>query len=607
MLIVDALALVAGSAFSDRIVGAVVIVPALLVGVIVAIACLSADLVQTAQADRVDLLGAHDRRAVSVPRARVSARAAGWRRPRSIVLQVIPLVAAGSAARPAGAVPRPRRVLAALVITTALLLVLVGVLVWYGTPTCSAAGGALHPRPVPDAGHDDRGRLRVAAEGGPRAGRPARARAATARLGRRRRPASPASARDTRYRVDRQHRRTVGRGRRVHDGAALDRRADHARLVRRLRVGERARVRSRPARGGRRSARSFLSAGDNAYLLAAPPFLNRAIFDPLHALLGEAPMVAALGEHDLAYRDGAAVISALHLPGHQYTVQYGPVQVVVLGLEADASALRYASKTLGNCRAPCPVRFVLTHRPISADNPIMPLLRRRHVAAILAGHLHRYERHVRAGVLEFTIGTGGEGPRRRGQHPGRHPTRSVSFLAYGFLRIGIDRRADQLPVHRRAGPGAGRGKPDGDPIVEVVEAILMQLIRNGGETTPGPAEWFTGVVHIDPIAAVGDASRIGAASVHFTPGARTAWHTHPHGQTIWVTEGVACASAAEVTSRSSAQETAVFFEPGEDHWHGAASTRFMSHVAMQQADGDGNVVTWGDHVTDAEYALAPPG
>ena len=180
----------------------------------------------------------------------------------------------------------------------------------------------------------------------------------------------------------------------------------------------------------------FLSAGDNAYLLAAPPFLDRAIFRPLHALLAEAPAVAALGEHDLAYRDGAAVISALHLPGHQYSVQYGPVQVVVLGLEADASALDYARKTLGRCSGPCPVRFVLTHRPISANNPIMPLLRQRHVAAILAGHLHRYERHVRGGVLQFTVGTGGEGA-GNAAYTLATPDAIVSFIAYGYLRIGI--------------------------------------------------------------------------------------------------------------------------------------------------------------------------
>jgi hypothetical protein len=180
----------------------------------------------------------------------------------------------------------------------------------------------------------------------------------------------------------------------------------------------------------------FLSGGDNAYLLAAPPFLDRAIFRPLHDLLAEAPAVVALGEHDLAYRDGAALISALDLPGHHYSVQYGPVQVVVLGLQSDPSALAYATKTLGRCRGPCPVRFVLIHRPIAANDPIMPLLRRRHVAAILAAHLHRYERHVRAGVLEFTIGTGGEGP---GARLATLPTPDalVSFIAYGYLRIGI--------------------------------------------------------------------------------------------------------------------------------------------------------------------------
>src|SRR5205085_3305310 len=90
----------------------------------------------------------------------------------------------------------------------------------------------------------------------------------------------------------------------------------------------------------------FLSSGDNAYLLAAPPLLDRAIFAPLHDLLAEAPAIVALGEHDLAWNDGAAVISALHLPGHHYAIQYGPVQVVVLGLRADASARVYAARAL---------------------------------------------------------------------------------------------------------------------------------------------------------------------------------------------------------------------------------------------------------------------
>jgi hypothetical protein len=180
----------------------------------------------------------------------------------------------------------------------------------------------------------------------------------------------------------------------------------------------------------------FLSAGDNAYLLAAPPLLDRAIFDPLRPLLAEAMPVVALGEHDLAWDDGSAVISALHLPGHHYAVQYGPVQVVVLGLEADRSALPYARRTVGRCATPCPVRFVLTHRPIDGANPILPLLRDRGVSAILAAHLHRYERHVRGGVLQFTLGTGGEGA-GGAQFTRATPDAVVSFLAYGFLQIRI--------------------------------------------------------------------------------------------------------------------------------------------------------------------------
>ena len=235
--------------------------------------------------------------------------------------------------------------------------------------------------------------------------------------------------------MDSQHRWPFGCGRRIHDRTAL---ARHPITL--VSFGDYGSGNAHEYAVGRLAAAQdpalFLSSGDNAYLLAIPPLLNRAIFDPLRDLLGEAPMVAALGEHDLAYRDGAAVISALHLPGHQYSAQYGPVQVVVLGLQADSSALAYAAKSLGVCRRSCPVRFVLTHRPIAADNPIMPLLRRRHVAAILAGHLHRYERHVRAGVLQFTVGTGGEGPGNEANTLAT-PDAIVSFLAYGFLRIGI--------------------------------------------------------------------------------------------------------------------------------------------------------------------------
>jgi quercetin dioxygenase-like cupin family protein len=134
----------------------------------------------------------------------------------------------------------------------------------------------------------------------------------------------------------------------------------------------------------------------------------------------------------------------------------------------------------------------------------------------------------------------------------------------------------------------------------------MQITRNTSETGRGSSDWFTGDVYIDTIAAPSNESRIGSASVHFTPGARTTWHTHPHGQTIWVTEGIGLCQRRGGPLEVIRAGDRVFFEPGEDHWHGAAPTRFMTHIAMQQADDEGKVVTWGDHVTDEEYAAASP-
>ena len=88
-----------------------------------------------------------------------------------------------------------------------------------------------------------------------------------------------------------------------------------------------------------------------------------------------------------------------------------------------------------------------------------------------------------------------------------------------------------------------------------------------------------------------------AASVHFTPGARTAWHTHPFGQNIYVTEGVGRCQRRGGPVEVIRPGDRVFFEPGEDHWHGAAPNRFMTHLAMQEVDDQGSLVTWGEHVT----------
>ncbi len=134
----------------------------------------------------------------------------------------------------------------------------------------------------------------------------------------------------------------------------------------------------------------------------------------------------------------------------------------------------------------------------------------------------------------------------------------------------------------------------------------MQITKNSTNTNAGPSDWFTGAVFIDTVAAPSHGSRLAASSVHFTPGARTAWHTHPHGQTIWVTEGVGLCQRRGGPIAVIRPGDRVFFEPGEEHWHGAAPTRFMTHLALQQVDDQGSAVTWGTHVSDAEYGAAPP-
>jgi quercetin dioxygenase-like cupin family protein len=132
----------------------------------------------------------------------------------------------------------------------------------------------------------------------------------------------------------------------------------------------------------------------------------------------------------------------------------------------------------------------------------------------------------------------------------------------------------------------------------------MQITRNGGETVAGPAEWFTGSVFIDSVAKPSGASRVNASSVHFTPGARTAWHTHPNGQTIYVVDGVGRCQKRGGPVETIRPGDSVFFEPGEEHWHGAAPDRFMTHFAILDVDDDGHPATWGEHVSDDEYGAA---
>jgi quercetin dioxygenase-like cupin family protein len=132
----------------------------------------------------------------------------------------------------------------------------------------------------------------------------------------------------------------------------------------------------------------------------------------------------------------------------------------------------------------------------------------------------------------------------------------------------------------------------------------LEITRSTSATAKGPAEWFTGDVYIDAVAAPAPPWHTAAAWVHFTPGARTAWHTHPLGQTIFVTEGVGLCQREGGPIEEIRPGDRVFFEPGENHWHGAAPDRFMAHIAMQETDESGSAVTWGTHVTDDEYGAA---
>jgi quercetin dioxygenase-like cupin family protein len=130
----------------------------------------------------------------------------------------------------------------------------------------------------------------------------------------------------------------------------------------------------------------------------------------------------------------------------------------------------------------------------------------------------------------------------------------------------------------------------------------MQITRDGLDTMVGPEDWFAGGVHIDVIATPTPPSRILAGIVRFAPGARTAWHTHPVGQTVFVTEGVGLVQREGGPVEEVRPGDRIFFEPGENHWHGAGPGRFHTQIAFDEADDAGNHNAWGRHVTDEEYA-----
>jgi quercetin dioxygenase-like cupin family protein len=130
----------------------------------------------------------------------------------------------------------------------------------------------------------------------------------------------------------------------------------------------------------------------------------------------------------------------------------------------------------------------------------------------------------------------------------------------------------------------------------------MDIFRAGSRPSgKGPEEYFTGTVRIDPLFSPPDPARVSGALVTFEPGARTAWHTHPFGQTLIVTAGCGWAQRAGSPVETIRPGDVVWFAPGEKHWHGASATTAMSHIAIAEKL-NGSPVDWLEKVSDEEYA-----
>ena len=133
----------------------------------------------------------------------------------------------------------------------------------------------------------------------------------------------------------------------------------------------------------------------------------------------------------------------------------------------------------------------------------------------------------------------------------------------------------------------------------------MKITRSGTQpSAKGPDDWFTGTVRIDPLFAMTPPARAASAAVTFEPGARTAWHTHPLGQTLIVTFGRGWAQREGGPIEEIRAGDVIWFEAGEKHWHGASATTAMQHIAIQESL-DGRAVDWMERVTDAQYSPGP--
>lgn len=179
-----------------------------------------------------------------------------------------------------------------------------------------------------------------------------------------------------------------------------------------------------------------VTAGDNSYLVAAEPLLDRNIFRPLGDVMRNAPMYVCVGDHDTFFPGPGAIERAFDLPaGGRFEHRHGPIQLVVLGDKPnEPEAIELARSSL---REPGPsVRFVICHRPLKPGDAILPVLREGRVTAVFSGHLHRYERRVVDGIHAFTVGTGGKGPGAL-EFTKATPGAAVSLLDIGALMVDV--------------------------------------------------------------------------------------------------------------------------------------------------------------------------
>ena len=137
----------------------------------------------------------------------------------------------------------------------------------------------------------------------------------------------------------------------------------------------------------------------------------------------------------------------------------------------------------------------------------------------------------------------------------------------------------------------------------------MKITRSSteGATRKGPAEWFTGDVYIDTVATGSAPSRVLASLVHFMPSARTAWHRHPLGQSLFVTEGIGLVQRRGGPVEVIRPGDRGYIQPDEEHWQGATPTRLMVHLALNEVDDEHVAANWGEHVRDDEYSAASTG